>query len=272
LITNKYYIGIHSTNNLNDGYKGSGRNLWYSLKKYGKENHKLEILEYYDDRKSLTKRERDLVNEKTIKDEMCMNICLGGGGGNSEITKAAMWRPDVRERYLAGIKDRVFTEEHIKNVKKANTGRKKTPEENKKRSTSLLLYYQHNEVPEETRKILSEKSKELWANRTDREEVSKKISDATKEAMWRPDVRERYLNGIKNRVNHSGENHWGYGKSRPEETKMKIRESNKGKVRSVEFKQNVSAGMKKFRLEQRKKSPETKLYLAKNKNTYTQKV
>ncbi|MFA6383696.1 MAG: hypothetical protein WCX17_04740, partial [Parcubacteria group bacterium] len=180
LVTNKFYIGMHSTDDLKDGYLGSGRHLLYSIKKYGRDNHNLEILEYFSDRKSLIKREEEIVNEEMIAHSLCMNLIKGGHAdqnGRTETTierircntKAAMWRLDVREKYLAGIKDRVFTEEHIKNVKKANTGRKKTPEENKKRSASLLLYYQHNEVPEETRKILSEKSKELWANRTDRE-------------------------------------------------------------------------------------------------------
>ena len=35
-ITNKYYIGMHSTSNLEDGYLGSGKRLRYSIRKYGK--------------------------------------------------------------------------------------------------------------------------------------------------------------------------------------------------------------------------------------------
>ena len=38
LINEKYYIGMHSTDNLNDGYIGSGKRLWHSIRKYGKEN------------------------------------------------------------------------------------------------------------------------------------------------------------------------------------------------------------------------------------------
>ena len=81
IINNKFYIGMHSTNNLEDGYIGSGKRLWYSLNKYGKENHKVEILEFYNSRKLLKERERDLINDNMLNDPMCMNLVIGGGGG-----------------------------------------------------------------------------------------------------------------------------------------------------------------------------------------------
>lgn len=39
LLTNKYYIGMHSTDNLDDGYVGSGKRLWYSINKHGLKKH-----------------------------------------------------------------------------------------------------------------------------------------------------------------------------------------------------------------------------------------
>lgn len=82
LINGKYYIGMHSTDNLNDGYIGSGKRLWYSINKYGKENFKCEILEFLPDRVTLKEREKELVNEDVLKDKMCLNIKIGGEGGN----------------------------------------------------------------------------------------------------------------------------------------------------------------------------------------------
>lgn len=72
---------MHSTDNLNDGYVGSGKRLWYSINKYGKENFKMEILEMLPDRSSLKEREKKLVNENLLKDPMCLNIKTGGEGG-----------------------------------------------------------------------------------------------------------------------------------------------------------------------------------------------
>ena len=72
---------MHSTSNINDGYLGSGNRIRRSINKHGKENFKCEILELLPDRKSLKKREKELVNEDILKDKMCMNLQPGGGGG-----------------------------------------------------------------------------------------------------------------------------------------------------------------------------------------------
>jgi hypothetical protein len=81
LINGKYYIGKHCTSNLKDGYIGSGTVLRRSIRKYGKENFKCEILEYLQSHEDLKVREREIVNEELIKDSLCMNLQLGGGGG-----------------------------------------------------------------------------------------------------------------------------------------------------------------------------------------------
>jgi len=84
-ITGKYYIGMHSTSNLEDGYLGSGKVLKRSLNKYGKENHSIEILEWLPDRSSLKLREKEIVNDSLLKESLCMNLKIGGEGGNSAI-------------------------------------------------------------------------------------------------------------------------------------------------------------------------------------------
>ena len=81
LLSGKYYIGMHSTNNLDDGYMGSGKRLRYSINKYGVENHKREILEFFENRKQLTVREKEIVTFNEIAKEECLNLMPGGKGG-----------------------------------------------------------------------------------------------------------------------------------------------------------------------------------------------
>lgn len=73
-----FYYGIHSTENLNDSYMGSGIRLWNAYRKHGIQHFKKEILEFFPDRESLSKRESEVVTEELIKDPNCYNIILGG--------------------------------------------------------------------------------------------------------------------------------------------------------------------------------------------------
>lgn len=81
LINNKYYIGMHSTNNLDDGYMGSGSALKYSIHVYGKKNHKVEILEFAKNREELVLKESKIVNKSVVNDGKSMNMKPGGIGG-----------------------------------------------------------------------------------------------------------------------------------------------------------------------------------------------
>jgi len=78
LINGKFYYGIHSTNNLNDGYMGGGTLLRYAQKKYGIENFIKEIIADYPTRKEASDREKQVVTQELIEMEECYNIKSGG--------------------------------------------------------------------------------------------------------------------------------------------------------------------------------------------------
>lgn len=81
-VTGKFYVGMHSTDDLDDGYMGSGRQLRRSLRKYGINNHMRTIVEECTNRITLIEREIHTVNI-ALQDPLCMNIALGGLGGST---------------------------------------------------------------------------------------------------------------------------------------------------------------------------------------------
>ena len=77
-VNGKYYVGMHSTDNMGDGHLGSGKRLWYTTNYHGKENHTKEILEFCENRDQLKKRMVEIVNEQLINEKLCMNLKTGG--------------------------------------------------------------------------------------------------------------------------------------------------------------------------------------------------
>ena len=155
LLSGKYYIGMHSTDNLDDGYLGSGRRLRYSINKYGKESHKREIIEFVNSRIGLIEREKEIINLDELAKDECMNLMVGGKGGfiseeqqkhhskcannllNSKLENDQEFRKTFRENISNGLKrvyangtlnphgggwnrDKTLTEDHKKNIGKTN--------------------------------------------------------------------------------------------------------------------------------------------------------
>lgn len=81
LVNGKIYIGKHETDNLDDGYLGSGILIRRAIEKYGKENFKREILFECSTREEMNAKEAELVNEEFLKRDDIYNLKQGGEGG-----------------------------------------------------------------------------------------------------------------------------------------------------------------------------------------------
>ena len=135
-VTKKYYIGLHSAIKLNDGYLGSGKILRRSVRKYGKDQHILEILCFCQTKNELPNKEAEIVNEILITDPLCMNLrvgCCGNSGGHR----------------TSGWKMPPMTDSHRKNLTDALQNKKPHTEETKKQMSdshkNLIRTDEHKE-------------------------------------------------------------------------------------------------------------------------------
>jgi group I intron endonuclease len=91
LVNGKQYIGMHSTDNIDDGYLGSGKYLLSSIKKYGKENFKRELIRICETEEIAHNNEADLIKSYNTLTPNGYNISPKGGWGtvgcHSEETK-----------------------------------------------------------------------------------------------------------------------------------------------------------------------------------------
>jgi hypothetical protein len=81
LLSGRYYIGMHSTDNLDDGYLGSGNRLKLAIRKYGKNNFIRVIIEFCESREELRNKESEIITLEEVAKKECMNLAVGGKGG-----------------------------------------------------------------------------------------------------------------------------------------------------------------------------------------------
>ena len=154
--SNRYYVGMHSTDNIDDGYFGSGTLLWKSINKYGKENHTMEILEFCESREQLKIREKEIIGDLWKLDEACMNLKGGGEGGGGFFTKDQQKAASIAGNMSDSRKTEVFKQKiseaqikrysenpnspngfRNKEVRDEMTKRARSPEANAKRKKTL---------------------------------------------------------------------------------------------------------------------------------------
>lgn len=165
-----YYLGLHRTNNLNDGYAGSGRILKDYYKKYDAiegVTYVKSILQFYSSDEELNEAEKILIGNKYKTDKMCINLKQGGiniqhggakiGHKTTEETKNKISNSlkgrnvsiDTREKISNSLKGKKRGYTWNKGLPAWNKGLK-TPEavKEKQRKKHNLTNEQHNKIGE----------------------------------------------------------------------------------------------------------------------------
>jgi group I intron endonuclease len=101
LVNGKTYIGQHITDNLEDGYLGSGKALKSAIKKYGRDNFKKEVLVFANGPTSLNFLERCMVPLWWAELPTNYNLVEGGGNG-------ARMTAEARKKISIGRKGKKF--------------------------------------------------------------------------------------------------------------------------------------------------------------------
>lgn len=175
LVNGKYYYGIHSTDNLDDGYMGSGIVIRKAISKYGKENFYKEFLKFFDTRMDLIEYERQNVTEELVNDDMCYNECVGGTGGFISKKTVA-----VKDKFgnIIGVEptDKRFISGELVSVLKDVPKSKETKE---KISKSVNKFYSTNDGKDRKEQISKERE-EYW-NSEKGNEMKEWISKHNKE-------------------------------------------------------------------------------------------
>lgn len=96
-LNNHFYYGIHSTDDLEDGYMGSGTRLNYAYDKYGIENFSKEILRFFDTREECAEYESEMITEELIHSQECYNIV---GGGDTFATSGTITAKDKNGNFV----------------------------------------------------------------------------------------------------------------------------------------------------------------------------
>lgn len=105
LVNNKIYVGVHKTNDLEDGYMGSGTVLRNAIQKYGIENFNKEILFNFSTYKEALEKEKEIVSKEFLSRKDIYNLRRGGLGGFEYIRKQPQFDEWHRKAAAIGAKN-----------------------------------------------------------------------------------------------------------------------------------------------------------------------
>lgn len=187
-LNGKFYLGKHQTDNLDDGYMGSGKLIKAAIKKYGLEHFEKNILHIFDNETAMNEAEANLV----VISENSYNLCPGGHGGFGYINGHSL---NGSHKGVAARLELAKDEDWLSDFnEKQKSGRAKINRENQlerwRKTFSERGALKPNHLKGKTRDI----------------ETRNKISETMK------------ANGA-----HKGEKNSQYGRPRSEETKAKVR-------------------------------------------------
>lgn len=161
-INGKFYIGMHKTNNINDGYLGSGVLLEKAIKKYGKENFIRDILFECKCEKEMILFEEALLTEEYIKSNFgkIYNLASGGKGGGFiwELLSEEKKKELSENQRILMINNNPMKREDLKE-KASERWSRNNPSQRPEQKKRISEIHTGKIISEETRKRMSDSQK-----------------------------------------------------------------------------------------------------------------
>lgn len=193
IVNGKKYVGDHSTNNIDDGYLGSGLYLKQAIRKYGRENFEKKIVSFFDSKEDAFNAQEKLILKYNTLSPNGYNLSPTGGHN----VKKCFSDETIEKLRIGSSKPK--SEEH---KKKISVGVKKHIKLNGQ--NKAMLGKKHSEISKQkqsiahTGKKMSTKSKEK--NRI--AHLKENLSDATRKKMSES-AKKRWEKQKANNVTHT---------------------------------------------------------------------
>ena len=220
---NYFYVGMHSTNNIDDGYCGSGKRVSDIIDSYKKRGYKdneiyeRTILTFATSRKEVIELESIYVDKNILLNEFSLNDKTGGN-------QCIEFSAETCKKISKAAKGRKVSEETKKKISKGHKGKKLSKETKQKMSENNPMKNTLNRekiskalkgrtFSKETKQRMSKAAKKRMTN-----EARKHLSDLNKGKIVPEDVRQKISNTLKGRESYI----------RTEEIIQKMSEAHKG--------------------------------------------
>lgn len=140
-VNSKIYVGVHSTENFDDGYMGSGVALRKAINKYGIENFEKSIIKFFGSSDEMYLAESEIVDTQFVNSPLTYNMKIGGFGGWNPRTKKHTAETIAKMRISGSGENNGFY------------GKTHTSESKAK----IISYLKTREIKDSHRKTMSEK-------------------------------------------------------------------------------------------------------------------
>lgn len=121
-INSKRYFGVHKTENINDGYLGSGKLLNKAIRKYGKENFEVIQRCEHNTLELALEMEELVVDADLVADPSWYNLTNGGGYPPNINEFSEERQKEIKAKISAKNKGRKLTKDHCEKIRRAKIG------------------------------------------------------------------------------------------------------------------------------------------------------